>query len=192
MIKKHPASPFLLDLWACFIIPAYTLLFAGSIKWFSTNFSVLAVTGKDHWRGFLVWGVLAGGYFLVMLVSLTRSLKQKWLRRVLYTVTAGACICLGIALPLPYVPEYFPGIARLHIMMAFSACALLMGALLLAVVGLGREYRSFLRGWWAIVVCCAALFVLAGIISSALEVFFTISVTLFIRRLWLRVYRQNQ
>ena len=35
-------SGLLLDLFACFLIPAYTLLFAGSRAWFSTNFSVIA------------------------------------------------------------------------------------------------------------------------------------------------------
>ena len=29
-----------LDLFACLLIPAYTLLFAGSVEWFSTNFNV--------------------------------------------------------------------------------------------------------------------------------------------------------
>ena len=48
-----------LDLFACLLIPAYTLLFAGSVEWFSTNFSVLAVTGPDHYRGFIYWGILA-------------------------------------------------------------------------------------------------------------------------------------
>ena len=61
-------SGLLLDLFACFLIPAYTLLFAGSRAWFSTNFSVIAVTGPDHYRGFLYWGVLAGGYFFLMLM----------------------------------------------------------------------------------------------------------------------------
>ncbi|MCI9264863.1 MAG: hypothetical protein HFF06_09830, partial [Oscillospiraceae bacterium] len=61
---------FWLDLTACFLIPAYTLLFAGSLRWFSSNFSVIAVTGEDHYRGFVYWGLLAGGYFLVMLTRL--------------------------------------------------------------------------------------------------------------------------
>jgi len=187
MSKKHPSHSALLDFWACFLIPAYTLLFAGSVKWFSTNFSVLAVTGTDHYRGFLVWGVLAGAYFLVMLVKLARRVPERWLRGVLYGVTVSACLCLGIGLPLPYVPQFLPKIAQLHIIMAFSACALLMLALLVMVLRLGRDFRPFRKGWCAIVGCCAALFVLAGIISTALEVFFTIAVTLFTRRLWLRV-----
>lgn len=51
-MRKH----FLVDFFACFLIPAYTLLFAGSMEWFSTNFSVIAVTGEDHFRGFFLWG----------------------------------------------------------------------------------------------------------------------------------------
>ena len=49
MSKK--SSHFWLDFFACFLIPAYTLLFAGSVQWFGTNFSVIAVTGPDHYRG---------------------------------------------------------------------------------------------------------------------------------------------
>ena len=44
---------FHLDCFACFLIPAYTLLFAGSVGGFGTNFSVIAVTGADHYRGIL-------------------------------------------------------------------------------------------------------------------------------------------
>ena len=58
---KKRSGHFWLDFTACFLIPAYTLLFAGSVEWFSSNFSVIAVTGEDHYRGFVYWGILAGG-----------------------------------------------------------------------------------------------------------------------------------
>ena len=58
-MSKKP-SHLWLDFFACFLIPAYTLLFAGSVQWFGTNFSVIAVTGPDHYRGFVYWGILAG------------------------------------------------------------------------------------------------------------------------------------
>ena len=80
MNKRH--SRFLLDFFACFLIPAYTLLFAGGVQWFGTNFSVIAVTGPDHYRGFVYWGILAGGYFFVMLSKLAFSLprrRERWL-----------------------------------------------------------------------------------------------------------------
>ena len=32
----------LLDLFACFLIPLYTLLFTHDTRWFTTNFSVIA------------------------------------------------------------------------------------------------------------------------------------------------------
>ena len=66
-----------LDLFACFLIPAYTLLFAGSTAWFGTNFSVIAVLGPDHYRGFVYWGLLAGGYFFVMLSKLAFVLPRR-------------------------------------------------------------------------------------------------------------------
>ena len=51
--RFHRRRSFWLDLFACFLIPAYTLLFAGSVEWFGTNFSVIAVTGEDHYWGFV-------------------------------------------------------------------------------------------------------------------------------------------
>ena len=111
---------FFVHVFACFLIPAYTLLFAGSMRWFGTNFSVIAVTGPDHYRGFIYWGVLAGGYFFVMLSRLAFTLPARW-ERVL--------------------------------------------ARLLAV--------------------CAVLFLIPMMVSTALEVFFTISAALLTRRVWL-------
>ena len=87
MNKRH--SRFLLDFFACFLIPAYTLLFAGGVQWFGTNFSVIAVTGPDHYRGFIYWGVLAGGYFLVLLNALAATLPQPGARLTVRVLTYG-------------------------------------------------------------------------------------------------------
>lgn len=190
MNKKHRLSTLLLDFWTCFLIPGYTLLFAGSVQWFSTNFSVLAVTGPAHYRGFLVWGLLAGSCFLVLLWQLTRTVVERWLRILLYSITLLAALCLCLGLPLPYVPEFLPGIARLHTLLVLSACVLLMGALLILLLRFVREDRArwwpVLKGWLAIAAVSGVLFVLAGIITTALEVFFTLSATLLIRKMWLR------
>lgn len=191
MKKSRSVLSLLLDLWGVFLIPAYTLLFAGSVEWFSTNFSVLAVAGAGHYRGFLVWGLLAGGYFLVMLTLLTSALPRRNIRRMIYTFGWSGAVCLGLGLPLPYVPEFLPGISQLHVLLAFSACVLVMLALLVLTMALYREdksYRPFLKGWGAIVAGCGVLFALSGMISTALEVFFTLSVTLFFRRLWRKVW----
>ena len=153
-------SGLLLDLFACFLIPAYTLLFAGSRAWFSTNFSVIAVTGPDHYRGFLYWGVLAGGYFFLMLMKLASILRSR--------VAQTAAILLTLAA---------------------LACVLLMLALLVALLALYRRqpdrYVPLLRAWFIIVGICGVLFLIPQMVSSALEVFFTISAALLVRKAWL-------
>lgn len=75
--RKTDWPRLLVDLTACFLIPAYTLLFAGSMAWFRTNFSVLAVAGKDSYRGFVLWGILAAAYFFTILLALARTLPQR-------------------------------------------------------------------------------------------------------------------
>lgn len=179
---------FWLDLFACFLIPAYTLLFAGSVEWFGTNFSVIAVTGKDHYWGFVYWGVMAGGYFAVMLTKLALILPRLWQRIVVCLLTLLACLALGYALAIPYLPDDFPGFASLHVVLAAGACVLLMLALLLVLLFLyrrGPERRPLLVRWGLIAGGSGLLFLLAGMVSSALEVFFTITAALLTRRIWL-------
>lgn len=180
---------FVLDFFACFLIPAYTLLFAGSVRWFGTNFSVLAVTGPNHYRGFIYWGVLAGGYFLVLLNAMAVVLPLRWAGRTVRLLAAAACLCLAYALAIPYLPDFFPRDAVLHVLLAASACALLMTALLLIILTLRRRdpsrWTGTLRAWVLIAACCGVLFLIPRMVSTALEVFFTISAALLARRLWL-------
>lgn len=187
--RFHRRRSFWLDLFACFLIPAYTLLFAGSVEWFGTNFSVIAVTGEDHYWGFVYWGVLAGGYFAVMLTKLALVLPRLWQRIVVCLLTLLACLALGYALAIPYLPDDFPGFASLHVVLAAGACVLLMLALLLVLLALYRRgperYRPLLVRWGLIAGGSGLLFLLAGMVSSALEVFFTITAALLTRKIWL-------
>lgn len=180
---------FLLDFFACFLIPAYTLLFAGSVKWFGTNFSVIAVTGPDHYRGFIYWGILAGGYFFVLLNSLAAALPQPGARLTVRILTAAAILSLAYTMAIPYLPEYFPKYSALHVAMAAAACVLLMLALLLVILFQRQEdslrWAKPLRAWALIVAGCAALFLIPRMVSTALEVFFTISAALLTRKVWL-------
>lgn len=182
---------FLLDFFACFLIPAYTLLFAGSVQWFGTNFSVTAVTGPDHYRGFIYWGLLAGGYFLVLLNALASALPQPGARLTVRILTAAALLSLAYAIAIPYLPAYFPKYAVLHVALAAGACVLLMLALLLIILFLRQEnpllWAKPLHTWKLIVLGCAVLFLIPRMVSTALEVFFTISAALLARRAWLLV-----
>ena len=187
---------FWLDLFACFLIPAYTLLFAGSVEWLGTNFSVIAVTGKDHYWGFVYWGALAGGYFAVMLTKLALILPRLWQRSAVCLLALLACLALGYALAIPYLPDDFPGFASLHVVLAAGACVLLMLALLLVLLSLYRDspenFRLLLVRWGLIVGGSGLLFLLAGMVSSALEVFFTITAALLTRRIWLTVGERQE
>lgn len=98
-------SGLLLNLFACFLIPAYTLLFAGSRAWFSTNFSVIAVTGPDHYRGFLYWGVLAGGYFFLMLMKLASILRSRVAQTAAILLTLAACLSLSSPISRSSFPD---------------------------------------------------------------------------------------
>ena len=186
---KRKRTHFWLNMTACFLIPAYTLLFAGSVKWFRSNFSVIAVTGEDHYRGFVCWGLLAGGYFLVLLTRLAGLLPRPGERAGVLALTTLAVLSLGYALAIPYLPAYFPQYAALHVLLAALACVLVMGALLVILLSLRREkperWRRLLPAWWGIVAGSGLLFLLAGMVSTALEVFFTISATLLARKVWL-------
>lgn len=188
---RRRKTHFWLNVTACFLIPAYTLLFAGSVQWFRSNFSVIAVTGEDHYRGFVCWGLLAGGYFLVLLTRLAGLLPRPGERAGVLALTTLAVLSLGYALAIPYLPAYFPQYAALHVLLAALACVLVMEALLVILLSLRREmpkrWRKLLWAWWGIVAGSGLLFLLAGMVSTALEVFFTISATLLTRSIYLRV-----
>lgn len=180
---------FLLDFFACFLIPAYTLLFAGSVQWFGTNFSVLAVTGPDHYRGFLYWGVLAGGYFFVLLSRLSFTLPARWMRLLARLLAVCAVLSLAYALAIPYLPAYFPKYAALHVALAAGACVLLMADLQFIILVHRRRdpdrWAGAMRFCWFMVAGCAVLFLIPMMVSTALEVFFTISAALLARKVLL-------
>lgn len=185
--KGHNRGQVFVDLFACFLLPAYTLLFAGSVAWFGTNFSTLAVTGPDHYRGFVLWGLLAGGYFLAVMTSVSRTLP-KWPRRAVFLLSVAACTNLWGGLWIPYLPSLSPRGAKFHTTLCMTACVLFMAALLLTLLTClhldGMLYRNLLLVWAAIVLGCGLLFARSGIITTALEVWFSLTTTLLTRKLW--------
>ena len=189
-IGRSQAGRLVLDLYACFLIPSYTLLYAGGKGWLTTNFSVLAAMDRGRFFGCLSWGLVVGIYFLVMLLRLSAYVRGRLPLRV---VTVLACGELAAALVLPYRPELLPRAARVHVTLASSASVLMMLVLLAVVLeGWGRDrggYAPFLRGWAAIAAVSLVLLALAGMVSAAVEIFFAISAALLVRRLWL--YREE-
>lgn len=178
-----------MDLTACFILPCHTLLFAGDGGWLEHNFSVLAVAGPERYRSFCWWGMLNCGYFSAVMLSLSASFPgiHRW---GLTGLTALSCGCLGSGLLVPYLPEAVPELGEAHILLTFSSCVGLMGAVLWTILlcrrGERAGYRPLLWGWWGILGGSALLFGLGGMVSTALEVFFALSAAQLVRLLWHR------
>ena len=182
---KKTVGRLIVDLYACFLIPAYTLLYAGGTKWFSTNFSVLATGTPVRFLSCLYWGVLLGAYYALMMVCIGRTMKRSALPGFL---TVLACVCLVAALLLPYVPEQLPQEARMHVILSFSACVLMMLVLLLVLLQLRRQSpvcRRMLWYWAVIALVSGLLFFAAGKVTSLLEIWFVITTALLVRGLWL-------
>jgi len=130
--------------------------------------------------------VVLTAYFLVVMILICRTLER---HRTVAAIVVLACLALAGALLLPYAPEAFPTAAQLHVVLAFSACALLMLALLLVLLRCRRQsvsYAGLIWVWLIIVLVSGALFAVAGKVSSALEVWFVITAALLVRSLWLR------
>ena len=100
---------------------------------------------------------------------------------------------MGYAVTIPYLPNNFPKYAALHVLLAALACVLLMAALLLCLLvfrrGDRQRWNPPLWAWLAIVGGSAILFGIPRMVSTALEVFFTISSTLLVRDMWLRAQK---
>ncbi len=167
----------LITFTAYILIPVYTLLFVAGSDWFTTNFSVLGnIAGRNE--AFVLWGLMVGIYFFVCLRKIFCRMPEKpagtWLVPL-------ALVLLDFAVTTPYLPEMFPLKAYLHIVFAFLAAACLILCVFLTVRKLYQrdpgEYRPYLWGIGIIVAVSAFLFILAGIVSSALEIFFTVSMT---------------
>lgn len=175
------------ELAAYLIIPAYTILFAADSNWFTANFSVLGnQIGQE--KRFALWGLLVGGYFYRCLRKIIgcmeKPLRGAWL-------VPTALLLLVFAVTTPYLPETLPRQSFLHVVFAFCAAVCLIVVLFLIVWKLKQEdartYAPFLGGLWGIAGGSLFLLALAGMISSALEIFFTISASVLVCRLYRKV-----
>ncbi len=177
--EKRKGVFMLLDTLAYGLIPLVTVWFSRGYGWFSTNFSVIANEFEKQ-RGFFLWGLLVGIYFLLVVRKMAVTLQAP----------GGLFFWLGVDLALlflsiqtPYQPEAFPQKAELHIWFSFLA-AVLLGVLVLWITGsmYRREplvYRGQWRCLWVIFGLCGLLLLGVGMVSSALELFFTLSMVFF-------------
>lgn len=165
------------------VIPVLTLAFVQDSNWFTTNFSVIGSRiGREE--EFVLWGLIVGIYFFWCLRSISRQMEVPPVGRWL---APAALILLVCAITTPYLPEKLPLKAFLHVIFAFTAAVCLMLCLILTVWRLYRDdsqkYRPYLLGLAGIILISFVLLWVAGIISSALEIFFTIASAILTQRL---------
>lgn len=173
-----------LCLIAYILIPAYTIWFVQGSNWFTTNFSVLGnLFGRQE--EFVLWGLIVGIYFFWCLRRIVQLMPEK--PRCTWLIPL-SLVLLTFAITTPYLPEQLPLKAFLHIVFAFIAAVCLMVCLYLIVwklyQGEHEAYRPYLIGLTGITLFSTFLLMLAGIVSSALEIFFTISTVVIVYRLY--------
>ncbi len=176
-----------LNFFAYFLIPLYTIWFVEGTNWFTTNFSVLGNTIRRS-EEFVLWGLIVGIYFFWCLRKIVKRMKPK--PKGVFLIPT-SLVLLTCALTTPYLPEELPLKSFLHIIFAFVAAVCLMLCLYLILWQLYRVNKTVFRPYLIILIgitlFSAFLLVLAGIVSSALEIFFTISTVILVRRLYKRL-----
>ena len=131
----------LLDLFACFLIPLYTLLFTHDTRWFTTNFSVIAAA-RDQRHGFFLWGMLVGVYLLCVLLPVMAALPRPlWPR-----------LCLLGGFLLLSAVGRLPGMIGCLLMGTMVENGNYTGVIILAVLaviacGLCLFYRKKINAW---------------------------------------------
>nr|WP_314462568.1 hypothetical protein [uncultured Clostridium sp.] len=177
-----------LTITAYIIIPVYTVLFAWGTNWFTLNFSVLGSLA-DRKNLFLLWGIIVGTYFYYVLKRIIRTLPRNKKETVF---TTSALLLLALAVTTPYLPDSQPFHAVLHVFLSFAASISLMISLYLVIWKLycmnQAVYRTYFMSLLIITAVCVALFFLTGIVSSALEIFFVLSSTFLLHKLYLKVF----
>mgnify|MGYP001383903053 FL=1 len=175
--------------WAYFLIPVYTVLFTRGYNWFTTNFSVIG-NFFDRKKSFFLWGVLVGSYFYMI----HRNIKS--LHPICARLIPAALVLLFCAITTPYLPEELPLKSVLHIVFAFLSAVLVLLYLFWIIRTRYQTepgaYRPFLYGWGAIVGVSVILLAVAGIISSALEIYVTLTSVAMAQRLACRVAVQEE
>lgn len=173
-----------LKLLAYFIIPFYTFLFARGYGWLTTNFSVIANSVKGG-IGFAIWGILIGLYLYLIHRKLKTVLTLPTGCRILLPVSLVLLFC---AVTTPYLPNDMPLKASLHILFAFvfgvSILLYFLWIILIQYRQSPNRYRPLFTAILGIIVGSCFLFLIAGIVSSALETFMTITISVLAYRLW--------
>jgi hypothetical protein len=182
----------ILNIMAYGVIPIFTFLFVRGTDLFTTNFSVIGNTETGKFA-FILWGIIIGFYFYYVLRKMIACLPRN---KGEIAVSTSALVLLAFAMIMPYLPDLKPLKSFLHVLFSFLASVLLLISLYMIIWKLycmnRQVYKSFLTGLNTITLLSVSLLFLAGIVSSALEIFFIVSCTVLIRKLYDKVIMRKR
>lgn len=169
----------LLKLAAYAIIPVYTVIFVSGTDWLELNFTSLG-NALGRREAFVLWGII---YSLYALYAFKAVIATRLERVTLYLSLS--LLMLGIA--TPYFPERWPLQATLHVWFSFSAAVVItvcLGSVVLRIYRQNREkHRGYLLWYAANIAVSSVLFTQMGMVSSALEMFFSLSLVFMLERM---------
>ena len=177
----------LLSFTAYIVIPIYTILFVSGTNWFTSNLSVIG-NWPSRQTAFFLLGLIIGLYYHCILERLLSHIPRH--RRESFLLHA-AFVLLLFAVTTPYLPSQVPFQSFLHVVFAFVSSLLLLLCLYLTLwklSSLSQSVRTFLHPYRCflvfITVFSGILLLIAGIISTALELFFILSTTVMLQKLY--------
>lgn len=182
----------LLNIIAYFLLPVYTLLFIRGSHLFYSNFSVHGNLPCNQLE-FLLWGIMNGFYFYILIKKILINMNEMKRERIILNITG---VLLFMAITTPYLPSEVPFRSFLHILFAFLSALLLLINLYLIVWKLYQknsyDFRIYLYCLHFIAGFSILLLMVVGIVSTALEFFFSISCTVLTCNLYKQISSLNQ
>ena len=173
-------------LFAYGIIPALTLFFVMGSGMTDLNFTVLG-NALGRRELFLIWGAVFAGFISLSLVGIIKYTIGTVFEK-LTLISAVFLLISGII--LPYFPEKWPNMAWLHTACCFMAAVMADLCVTHIIIRLRKgnraKYRRYFYWNWANIALSAVFFTEIGMVTSLLEVFFSLSFTFMIQSL-----RQN-
>lgn len=179
------------NIFAYLIIPAYTIVFARNYSWFETNFSAIGslVTRRE---GFLLWGLIVGTFCYKTLKAIIKANGGNKYEKISLYVSAVLLFC-GVT--TPYLPEIMPLKAKLHVIFSFIAGITTMICTQMVTLRLKKEdyerFRLYPIYNIGIIGISALLFLTVGMVSSALEIFYTISTVIMLQNIKRKLERKQ-
>ena len=182
----------LLNIIAYFILPVYTLLFIRGSHIFNSNFSVHGNLPCNQLE-FLIWGIIHGLYFYILINRILKSVSNVKIERIILNI---AGLLLFMAITTPYLPSQVPFRSFLHILFAFLSALLLLILLYRIVWQSYRkncyDFRIYLYSLHFITAFSIWLLLVIGIVSTALEFFFSISCVVLTCNLYKQIVKSLQ